>query len=70
MVLVVVAYAINILVADNFGPRILFRKDDSIKSVCGEERTARQTLGCVYLAIAVVSIWALIDTNLTIEIAK
>lgn len=70
MVLIIIAHIINILVAGNFGILIFFRQNRRIDPVYGEETAGRQILGCIYLAIAIMSVWALVDVSLTIEIAK
>ena len=75
-VLVILSMCVNIIVAGYFGVRLfgvrLFGGSSqslSLKQSFGEDTPARQILACVYLAIAIMSIWALIDQARMIDIA-
>jgi len=73
-VLVVFSFIVNILVAGYFGLRLFLgsspkAQNANLTQVFGDNTPARQILACVYLSIAIMSIWALIDQARMIDIA-
>ncbi len=69
MLLVTLSHIVNVLVAGGIGMLLLLNLP-SITAVYGEATPARSILTSVYLAIAVVSLFALIFPSYSIAIAK
>ena len=68
MVFVVIAHIINILVAGYFGILLFFGIRPNSVRPYGEDTTARQILACLYLAIALMSITALVMNQWIVSI--
>ena len=69
MTLIVLSHIVNIAVAGFIGTLLFFNSSERIIRVYGENTPARQILACVYLAIAVMSLFALLYSEFMVSIA-
>ena len=70
MTLVYISLIINILIAGFFGVCLALNLNHRIIEVYGIDSTSRQILSCLYLTIALFSIWGLLVSTSTIFIVK
>jgi hypothetical protein len=69
MMLIIISYIVNILVAGMMGTLLFFNLGDRIIKVFGENTAARQILSCLYLSIAVFSTIGLVNQSYFLKIA-
>jgi hypothetical protein len=69
MLAISISYIINILVAGIMGIILFFDIGTRPQKVFGENTSGRQILACLYLSIAVFSIWGIISQEYFTKIA-
>ena len=72
MIFIIISLVVNVLVAGYMGLALgfrLYRILPRMDQVFGSDTVARQILACFYLAIAVFSITALVNTDFLLRIA-
>lgn len=69
MIIITISYIVNILVAGLMGILLFFDLGDRVIRVYGENTAARQILSCLYLSIAIFSIFGLFSQAYFIKIA-
>lgn len=69
MLIVIISYIINILVAGMMGTLLFFNLGPRITKVFGENTAARQILSCLYLSIAILSTIGLVDQTYFYKVA-
>lgn len=73
MTIIIISYIINILVAGLMGTLLFFdfkgKTEERMLRVFGENTSARQILACLYLSIAIFSVFGLLNETYFLKIA-